>query len=65
MERNMQQVNNTLAALQTAYATVSMAMEYEKEEAVDDTAFAIVALLRTLHDNNFDIEDLAQQALDA
>jgi len=61
----MQQVNNVLAALQTAHATVSVAKEYEKEEAVNDTAFAIVELLRTLHNNNFDIEDLAEQALEA
>jgi hypothetical protein len=61
----MQQVNNVLVALQTAHATVGMANDYEKDEAVNDTAFAIVALLRTLHDNNFDIEDLAQQALEA
>ncbi len=61
----MQQVDNVLVALQTAQAAVRMAKEYEKEEAVNDTAFAIVELLRTLHDNNFDIEDLAQQALEA
>jgi hypothetical protein len=60
----MQQVNNVLVALQTAHATVGIAKNYEKEEAVDDTAFAIVELLRTLHNNNFDIEDLAQQALE-
>ena len=60
----MQQVNNVLVALQTAHATVRMAKDYEQEEAVNDTAFAIVELLRTLNDNNFDIEDLAQQALE-
>ena len=58
------QVNNVLVALQTAYATVRMAKDYEQEEAVNDTAQAIVDLLRTLNDNNFDIEDLAQQALE-
>jgi len=64
-ERNMQQVNNVLVALLTAHATVRMAKDYEEEEAVNDTAFAIVDLLRTLHDNDFDIADLAQQALEA
>jgi hypothetical protein len=64
-ERYMQQVNNVLVALQTAHATVRMAKDYEQEEAVNDTAFAIVELLRTLNDNNFDIADLAQQALEA
>jgi hypothetical protein len=44
---------------------VEMAAEYEQEEAVNDTAFAIVELLRTLHNNNFDVADLAQQALEA
>jgi hypothetical protein len=60
----MQQVNNVLVALQTAHAQVRMAKDYEQEEAVNDTAFAIVELLRTLHDNDFDIADLAQQALE-
>jgi len=59
----MQQLQNTLAALHTAASAVTMAVDYEQEEAVNDTAFAIVELLRTLHNNNFDIEDLAQQAL--
>ena len=62
----MQQVNNVLVALQTAHATVRMARDYEQEEeAVNDTAQAIVDLLRTLNDNNFDVADLAQQALEA
>ncbi len=61
----MQQVQTTLAALQDAVSAVEMAAEYEQEEAVNDTAFAIVELLRTLNNNNFDIEDLAQQALEA
>jgi len=60
----MQTVQNTLVALQTALAQVRMAKDYEQEEAVNDTAFAIVELLRTLHSNNFDIADLAQQALE-
>ena len=60
----MQTVNNVLVALQTAHASVRMAKDYEQEEAVNDTAFAIVELLRTLHSNNFDIADLAQQALE-
>jgi hypothetical protein len=62
----MQQVQNTLAALQDAVDAVSMAVEYEQQEddAVNDTAFAIVELLRTLNNNNFDIADLAQQALE-
>ncbi len=58
------QVQNVLAALQTAHATVKLAQDYEQEEAVNDTAFAIVELLRTLHDNNFDVADLAQQAVE-
>jgi len=62
--RYMQTVNNVLVALQTAHASVRMARDYEQEEAVNDTAFAIVELLRTLHSNNFDIADLAQQALE-
>jgi hypothetical protein len=61
----MQQVNNVLAALETAHATVRIARDYDAAEAVDDAAFAIVELLRTLHDNNFDIADLAEQALEA
>lgn len=60
----MQQVTNTLAALQDAIDAVNMAAQYEQEEAVNDTAYAIVELLRTLHNNNFDVEDLAQQALE-
>ena len=60
----MQQVTNTLAALQDAIDAVNMALEYEQEEAVNDTAFAIVEMLRTLHNNNFDVVDLAQQALE-
>ncbi len=60
----MQQVTNTLAALQDAIDAVNMALEYEQEEAVNDTAYAIVEMLRTLHNNNFDIADLAQQALE-
>ena len=61
----MQQVQNTLVALKTAHATVKLAQDYDEEEAVNDTAFAIVELLRTLNNNNFDIADLAQQALEA
>jgi len=63
----MQQVHNTLAALQNAVSAVTMAVQYEHDEdvVVNDTAFAIVELLRTLHNNNFDIADLAQQALEA
>jgi len=60
----MQQVNNVLVALLTAHAQVRMAKDYEQEEAVNDTAYAIVELLRTLHGNDFDIADLAQQALE-
>jgi hypothetical protein len=62
----MQQVQSTLAALQDAVGAVEMAAQYEQQEedAVNDTAFAIVELLRTLHNNNFDIADLAQQALE-
>ena len=60
----MHTVQNTLVALQTAYASVRMAKDYEQEQAVDDCAFAIVELLRTLHSNDFDIADLAQQALE-
>jgi hypothetical protein len=63
-ERNMHTVNNVLVALLTAHAGVRMAKDYEQEEAVNDTAFVLVELLRTLHDNNFDIADLAQQALE-
>jgi len=62
----MQQVQSTLAALQNAVSAVNMAVEYEDDEdvVVNDTAFAIVELLRTLHNNNFDVADLAQQALE-
>jgi hypothetical protein len=62
----MQQVQSTLAALQNAVSAVNMAVEYEQDEdvVVNDTAFAIVELLRTLHNNNFDVADLAQQALE-
>jgi hypothetical protein len=60
----MQQVQNTLAALQDAISAINMAVEYEQDEAVNDTAFAIVEMLRTLNNNNFDIVDLAQQALE-
>ena len=60
----MHTVNNVLVALQTAHAGVRMAKDYGQEQAVNDTAFVIVELLRTLHDNNFDIADLAQQALE-
>lgn len=61
----MQQVNNVLAALETAQEAILLARDYDAAEAVDDTAFAIVELLRTLHNNNFDIADLAEQALEA
>lgn len=62
----MQQVQSTLAALQNAVSAVNMAVEYEQDEdvVVNDTALAIVELLRTLHNNNFDVADLAQQALE-
>jgi hypothetical protein len=60
----MQQVNNVLAALETAQEAVRLARDYDAAEAVDDAAFAIVELLRTLHNNNFDIADLAEQALE-
>ncbi len=62
----MQQVQSTLAALQNAVSAVNMAVEYEQDEdvVVNDTAFAIVELLRTLNNNNFDVADLAQQALE-
>lgn len=62
----MQQLANTLAALNDAVEAVELAQQYEQQEddAVNDTAFAIVELLRTLHDNNFDIADLVQQALE-
>ena len=56
------QITNTLNALKDAAAAVQLAIG--DEEAVNDTAYAIVELLRTLHNNNFDIEDLAQQALE-
>jgi hypothetical protein len=61
----MQQVNNVLLALETAQESVRLARDYDAAEAVYDTAFAIVELLRTLHDNTFDIADLAEQALEA
>jgi hypothetical protein len=62
----MQQVQNTLTALQNAASAVTMAAQYEhNEEAVNDTAQAIVELLHELNNNNFDIADLAQQALEA
>lgn len=60
----MQQVINTLVALQIAHTTVRDAKQFAKQEAVNDTAQAIVDLLRTLHNNNFDIANLAQQALE-
>ena len=62
----MQQLTNTLAALQDAIDAVEMAAQYEQqdEDAVNDTAFAIVEMLRTLHNNNFDVVDLAQQAVE-
>lgn len=61
----MQQLTNTLAALQDTIDAVQMAQQYEQqdEDVVNDTAFAIVELLRTLHNNNFDVADLAEQAL--
>ncbi len=58
------QLTNTVNALNDAAAAVQLAMDFEQDEAVNDTAYAIVELLRTLHNNNFDIEDLAQQALE-
>ena len=58
------QLANTLNALKDAAAAVQLAIDYEQEEAVNDTAYAIVELLRTLHNNDFDVEDLAQQALE-
>ena len=58
------QLTNTVNALNDTAAAVQMAMDFEQDEAVNDTAYAIVELLRTLHNNNFDIEDLAQQALE-
>ena len=60
----MMQVITTLVALQTAHASVRLAKQYAKHEAVNDTAQAIVELLRTLHNNNFDVQDLAQQAVE-
>jgi uncharacterized protein YkuJ len=61
----MQQVANTLAALQDAAAAVKMAYDYEDEDtAINDAAFAVIEMLRTLHNNNFDVVDLAQQALE-
>ena len=63
----MQQVQNTLTALQNAASAVTMAAQYEHDEdvVVNDTAQAIVELLHALNNNNFDIADLAQQALEA
>lgn len=58
------QLQNTLKALNNTAAAVKLAVDYEDDDAVNDTAYAIVELLRTLHNNNFDIEDLAQQALE-
>ena len=58
------QLTNVLQALQDAQQAVQLAQDYEVEEAVNDSAYAIVELLRTLHNNNFDIADLAQQALE-
>jgi DNA-directed RNA polymerase specialized sigma24 family protein len=58
------QLANTLKALNDTAAAVQLAIDYEDEEAVNDTAYAIVELLRSLHSNNFDVEDLAQQALE-
>lgn len=57
------QAANTLKALKDAAAEVQFAMGDENQ--VNDTAYAIVELLRTLHSNNFDIADLAQQALES
>jgi len=58
------QLTNTFNALNDAAAAVQLAIDFEQDEAVNNTAYAIVELLRTLHNNNFDIEDLAQQALE-
>ena len=58
------QLTNTFNALNDAATAVQLAIDFEQDEAVNDTAYAIVELLRTLHNNNFDIEDLAQQALE-
>lgn len=58
------QLQNVLVALQEAQQAVSLAIDYEDEEAVNDAAFAIVELLQTLNNNNFDIVSLAQQALE-
>lgn len=58
------QLKNTLKALNDTAAAVKLAIDFEDDEAVNDTAYAVVELLRTLHNNNFDIEDLAQQALE-
>ena len=58
------QLQNVLVALQEAQQAVSLAIDYEQdEEAVNDAAFAIVELLYTLNNNNFDTVSLAQQAL--
>ena len=58
------QVLTALVALQTAHAAVRVAKQHGREEAVNDTAQAVVELLRTLHNNNFDVQDLAQQAVE-
>lgn len=58
------QLTNILQALQDAQQAVELAQEVEVEEAVNDSAYAIVELLRTLHNNNLDIADLVQQALE-
>jgi hypothetical protein len=58
------QLANTLKALNDTAAAVQLAVDYADDDAVNDTAYAVVELLRTLHNNNFDIEDLAQQALE-
>jgi hypothetical protein len=58
------QLQNVLVALQEAQQAVNFAIDYEEEEAVNDAAFAIVQLLQTLNNNNFDVVSLAQQALE-
>jgi hypothetical protein len=58
------QLQNVLVALQEAQQAVNLAIDYEDEEAVNDAAFAIVQLLQTLNNNNFDVVSLAQQALE-
>jgi hypothetical protein len=61
----MQTVANALAALQDAAAAVKMAYDYEDEDtAINDAVFAIVEMLRTLHNNDIDVVDLAQQAIE-